>query len=191
VSFAQEQAQKLENTLASALAEAKEKESGVAEDSVPKDEQAAQASQLAAEALLGGFDDGKAAVKKRRGPNKDRTLLATLSDPMQPAENAMLKQPLQLRDVEVGSNKAGSSARTGKMTKKDQEQEQLLNSLDSDMRKVAVAHLSVNKTFSAKCLATLRVVQFFDVAGEHVRTHTLSSAGAGKIGACSSVAVAV
>ncbi|CAE7809453.1 unnamed protein product [Symbiodinium microadriaticum] len=167
----EEVAQKLENAMASALAQAKEQRSGLEAAEVPVDEEAVQQSRQAMEAME-GFGDGfelEAAAKRKRRKLDNKAAAAAASAQAAAGSNSRggSKLPPQMPTpaaaiTDEDADMKSVSQRSG--TKKDQEQEALLRSLDPDMRKVALAHLSGKVTSSAKSLIHLNVKTFLDKA---------------------------
>ena len=178
----EEVAQKLENAMASALAQAKEQRSGLEAAEVPVDEEAVQQSRQAMEAME-GFGDGfelEAAAKRKRRKLDNKAAAAAASAQAAAGSNSRggSKLPPQMPTpaaaiTDEDADMKSVSQRSG--TKKDQEQEALLRSLDPDMRKVALAHLSGKVTSSAKSLIHLNVKTFLDKDGPHLKAHTLPS----------------
>ena len=168
--------QKLENAMASALAQAKEDQSGMDDEDVPVNEEAVKRSEQAMEAM-GGFSEGfqtEATKLKRRKLMAKETKAVTNQ---RGQKGAPSKTSAAMAAIENDADTKSQSARGSVSgSKKDQDVDNLLRTLDPDMKKVAECHLSTGKTNSAKSLVHLKVSNFFDKDGPQVKTHTLPSA---------------
>lgn len=122
------------------------------------------------------------------------TMLAGLSGGAVSTKDSASKQPRKRKGAtaaaaqsqsEAAVGRAGEStledaanASTVKRSKKDREQQELLDAMDEQMKKVAGRHLLCGKGTSIKCLVSLRVQTFTaDDVDKHVKGQTIPSVG--------------
>ena len=130
---------------------------------------------VASVAML-GFSEGSVATTAPGKRKKPQAKAATATkERTAPASGASAPIPIQAPTAEAAEtmSQAGSS----KKTKKNAAHEEALDSMDADMKRVALRHLNTGKGTSVKCLSLLQVPVFFGSIKNEVKnlTHCLPS----------------
>ena len=134
-------------------------------------QKAEAAKQEAAQALLAGFHDGSlnsGAPKRRKMAPAAQAAAASLERSSGPSL--------------VPSAAAGTASEKGdgSTSKKQSKMDQEVDKLDHEMKKVAIAHFSINnkKNVSVKCLQDLRIENFTALKTDHAKGHATAGVAA-------------
>ncbi len=133
---------------------------------------------LSSDTMLAGLSGGAVATTKDSSTKPSRKRKAAPATTPAHPQQQPLSDAAAVRAGDGSLEDVVATSSVVKRSKKDREQQDMIDAMDDEMKRVASAHLACGKGTSIKCLVALKLQTFTEDAVEkHVKGQTIPSVG--------------